>query len=337
VNHPLQPLWNLAAAPMLAQALQQAIALRLFEHLRQPQPAAAVAKTLRLNPETTAIWLDVLWSMGLLHRHASADSYSADYVITTLTAQFFCPSSVQDCSAAWQARADFLNAFSGQWSSLLHHGIPKPDAPQPARWAQAARTHLGQEQQTISAVQLPALLKQLPLLPLHGRFADIGGGPGHVAVALAHYLPGWHGVVVEQAHTAEVAQETINAAGLRTRLTTLTADLNTDDAIGSDYDLIWCSSVLHFVREPAKTVQQLQAALAPEGRLLLAHAEVANDPQQAAAILPFYAGVMLRGGYLPRSGEISNWMHRAGLSDIRTLGNIPWALAPLSVYSGRRV
>jgi len=340
-THPLQALWNLAAAPMQVQALRQAIKRHLFEYLKHPTPATAVAQALELNPQATAIWLDVLWSMGLLHRHAAIGDGTPNYVPSELAMWHLHTDSPQDCSAAWQARAEFLAEFAPQWESLLRDGIQAPDSVQNTalqqRWAQSARTHLGQEQRAVSAEQVILLLNRLPPLPRQGRFADVGGGPGYVAVALAQHLPGWQGVLVEQEHTAAVAQETIHAAGLQGRLSSKACDLNNGEDIGSGYDLIWCSSVLHFLHDPASAVQTLCAALAPGGRLLLAHAERSDDPQQAAQILPFYAGVMLRGGKLPHTGDMARWMQAAGLADIRALGGIPWALAPLWVYMGRRV
>jgi len=337
-SHPLHALWNLAAAPMQVQALQQALKQRLFDQLTQPASAATVARSLKLNAETVAIWLDMLWSMGLLHRHMGLNNAAPEYVATELAAQFFSEFSKQNCAAAWQVRADFLAEFAQQWEPLLREGRQTADAAQNSllqqRWAQAAREHLGQEQRVVSAPAVLSLLDRLPPLPQKGCFADVGGGPGHVAVALAQRLPGWQGVVVEQAHTADVAQETINAAKLGARLSIKECDLNTGMGIGSGYDLIWCSSVLHFLHDPQAAVQNLYAALNPGGRLLLAHAELSDDPAQAALILPFYAGVMLRGGHLPRSGEISGWMQHAGFTNIRALGRIPWALAPIWVHTG---
>jgi len=334
-NHPLQPLWNLAAAPMQVQALQQAVTLQLFDRLERPMSSAIVAQTLTLQPDSTAIWLDLLWSMGLLHRHADLENQAPEYAATDIAMRYFRHTSPQCCAPAWQARADFLADFSTQWETLLRQGISTPEKPQPERWAQAARSHLGLEQRAVSAAQIAPLLDRLPSLPAQGRFADVGGGPGHVAIALAQHLPHWQGVVLEQGETTAVAQENIHAAGLHARLSAQSCNINHDN-MGSGYDLIWCSSVLHFVQQPAAVVQRLHDALAPDGRLLLAHAELANEPSQAAQTLPFYAGVMLRGGTLPHARDVPRWMQAAGLSDIRALGSIPWALAPLSVHTGRR-
>jgi len=339
-HHPMQPFWNLAAAPMQTEALRQAVRLRLFEHLAQPADAAAIAQRLSLHPATTAIWLDVLWSMGLLHRHAfEQDEGAAEYVVSDVAARFFSGTSPHNCAPSWQFRAEFLAGFAEQWERLLRDGILPPDAEHSAlqtqRWAQAAREHLGQEQRVVSAAELVALLRRLPPLLESGRFADVGGGPGHVAIALAQHLPGWRGVVLEQADTAAVAAQTIHAAGLSARLSARACDLNTD-AMDGGYDLIWCSSVLHFLRDPQAAVRTMGAALNPGGLALLAHAELSDDPQQAAEVMPFYAGVMLRGGRLPHAGKVARWMCCAGLADVRALGRIAFPLAPLWVYAGRR-
>mgnify|MGYP000106044306 CR=1 FL=1 len=45
-THPLQPLWQLAAAPVLSGALEQALALQLFPLLSTPASAATVAEAL---------------------------------------------------------------------------------------------------------------------------------------------------------------------------------------------------------------------------------------------------------------------------------------------------
>jgi len=127
-----------------------------------------------------------------------------------------------------------------------------------------------------------------------------------------------------------------SAREMLARLSTLPCDVNQGD-IGSGYDLVWCSSVLHFVHNPQAVVQKMHSALNAGGRLLLAHAELWDDPQQAAQVLPFYAGVVLRGGALPRQDDITHWMQAAGFADIRALGRMAWALAPLWVHSGRRI
>ena len=90
------------------------------------------------------------------------------------------------------------------------------------------------------------------------------------------------------------------------------------------------------MREPQALLQRIYAALKPGGRVLLAHAELPEQPELAAQVLPYFAGVVLRGHYLPRAGEVPRLMAQAGLSGITDLGTVAVALAPVRLYLGER-
>lgn len=334
--HDLQPFWTLAAVPMQTRALEQALTLGLFERLRQPASAAAVAAQLQLDPTATIVWLDLLWSMELLSRQCALDAPSTPrYSAAPLALRHFVSSSAQNCAQAWLYRAQFLERFAGQWETLLRQGFDPQGAAAPqGSWAQAARVQIGQEQRVVTVPAVLGLIETLAL-PSTGRLLDLGGGPGHVGIALARRLPGWQGVLCDQPETAEVAQENILAAGLSGRLQALGCDLNTD-AIGRGYDLIWCSAVLHFMRDPQALVHKACAALNPGGLLLLAHAEQVDDPAVAARVLPFYGTLAVRGNPLPRPGGIARMMAEAGCVDIQSLGRVDFPMAPVWVHAGRR-
>ncbi|MFV0456502.1 MAG: methyltransferase [Pseudomonas sp.] len=336
-SHSLQPFWNIAAAPIQTQALEQALALGLFEHLKQAASAEAVAERLQLNPAATAVWLDLLWSMALLTRHGFAESPEPPHYRTSPQAlRYFSEGSTDNCAQAWLYRARFLSRFAAQWRMLLRHGFdPQGEAAPKGNWAQAAREQISQEQRVVTVPAVLRLLSLLPPLPSVGRLLDLGGGPGHVGIALARCLTEWHGVLCDQAETAAVAQENVVAAGLSDRLQALGCDLNTD-GIGSGYDLIWCSAVLHFLRDPQAAVRKAADALNPGGLLLMAHAEHTDEPDVVARVLPFYGTVALRGNLLPRPGEIPRMMADAGLVGIQSLGRVEFPMAPVWLHLGRR-
>lgn len=336
-SHPLQPFWNIAAAPIQTQALEQALVLGLFDRLRQPADAGTVAQDLKLDLTATSLWLDLLWSLELLSRQLPVDvSDQPRYVTSPLALRHFVDDAGEHCSQGWLYRARFLARFAGQWQTLLRYGFdPKGQAAPQGSWAQAAREQIGQEQRAVTVPAVLRLIDTLPPLPEAGCLLDLGGGPGHVGIALAQRLPGWRGVLCDQTEAAEVAQENIQAAGLAGRLQALGCDLNTDD-IGNGYDLIWCSAVLHFLRDPEALVRKATEALNPGGLLLLAHAEQVDDPAMAARVLPFYGTVALRGNLLPQPGEIAQMMAKAGLTEIQSLGHVDFPMAPVCLHMGRR-
>lgn len=336
-RHPLQPYWNAAAAPLQAQALGQAIEYGLFDALaREPASAAEVAQRLALEPRATALWLDLLWTMALLQRHVGLAAQAPRYLAAPVALQFFAAQASQPCAQAWRYRAELLGAMAANWPDLLREGV-RPQGPAAPRgsWAQAARIQIGQEQTAVTVPAVLRLLAGLPALPRQGRFLDLGGGPGHVAIALAQALPQWQGEVWDEPETAAVAQENIVRAGLQARLSARGCDLNRD-LPGSGYGLIWCSAVLHFLADPQAALTAMARALAPGGRLLLAHAEMPDDPALAALVLPFYGALRLRGHYLPQAGDLAQGMRQAGLQAVECLGRCDFPMAPVWIYMGQR-
>lgn len=337
-EHPLQPFWTMAATPLQVQALEQAVAHDLFGTLTRPLPAATVAQQLGLHPVATGVWLDLLWSMQLLVRHAPvASSAAPEYVASPLAQRFFVKTSPEYCAQAWLYRAGFLARFAGQWATLLQAGVEgqSNEAAPTGSWAQAARAQIGQEQQAVTVPAVLRLLGTLPPLPAQGRLLDLGGGPGHVGIALAQQLPDWQGVVCDQPETADVARTNIQQAGLSDRMEARGCDLNSD-SIGKGYDLIWCSSVLHFLHDPQDAICTMLDALNPGGLLVLAHAELPDDAAQAARVMPFYGSLVLRGHYLPHAGAIARMLDAAGFTDIRSLDTIDFPMAPVWVHMGRK-
>ncbi len=335
--HALQPFWNIAAAPIQAQAVDQAIEHRLFALLHKPKTADDLARTLGLNPVGTAIWLDLLWGLDLLVRSVPpAQPSEAQYTTSPVASRFFMEGSAENCAQAWMYRARFLARFAGTWGKLLHHeSDPQTEAAPKGSWAQAARGQIGQEQRAVTVPAVLNLLDRLPALPATGRLLDLGGGPGHVGIALAQRLPGWQAVLCDQPETAQVAQENIEQAGLSARAQALGCDLDVD-AIGHGYDLIWCSSVLHFLNDPQRAVRKMFDALNPGGLLLLAHAECTNDKSLSARVMPFYSSLVVRGHLLPRTGELARMMAHAGFAEICALGHIDFPMAPVWVHRGRK-
>ncbi|SNS91418.1 MULTISPECIES: methyltransferase [unclassified Azospirillum] len=334
--HPLQPFWNIAAAPLQAQALEQALSLGLFDILQDAATAGHVARQCQLDPTATGLWLDLLWSMELLTRYHLADAPETPHYRTApLALRYFHTASEENCAQAWLYRARFLARFAGQWETLLNQGFDlHGEAAPKGSWAQAAREQIGQEQRAVTVPAVLRLLEMLPALPQTGRLLDLGAGPGHVGIALAQRLTGWQGVLCDQPETAMVAQENIDKAGLADRLQALGCDLNTHMP-GGGYDLIWCSAVLHFLRDPQEAVRKAANALNAGGLLVLAHAEQTDDPGVAARVLPFYGTVALRGNPLPRPGAVAAMMEAAGLHEIQSLGRIDFPMAPVWLHVGR--
>ena len=116
---------------------------------------------------------------------------------------------------------------------------------------------------------------------------------------------------------------------------TLGGNLATD-GIGSGYDLVWCSSVLHFVPDAAAVVAKVFDALAPGGVFVCAHAEVDDTPEAALRTLPYYLPMRLLGRSVTRRGELQALLAQAGFERIERIESREFPMAPLAVLIARK-
>ncbi|WP_082416147.1 MULTISPECIES: class I SAM-dependent methyltransferase [Pseudomonas] len=334
-THPLQACWDLQLGGLAADALQLALAHGLFDHLQQYLAPAQVAQALDWQAESADYFLELLWSLDLLERHAQRP---ARYRNSPLADRHLRSDAAQYCGDALMFRHRVLRETGAQLDGYLRTGMPR-QAPSTAQldqgWANAARLQIAQEQRAVTCDSACALLASLPEYPRLQRLLDLGGGPGLVAIALARQLPALSGVVLEYPETAQVAADNIAAAGLGARLSARGADLNSDD-IGSGYDLIWCSSVLHFVDDLPATLQRLHAALAPGGLLVCCQAEVPQARQVAAQVLPYYLHMRLQGRHVLAEGELAQLLRDSGWRGVEQVDGVRYPLTPVTAVIARK-
>jgi SAM-dependent methyltransferase len=103
-------------------------------------------------------------------------------------------------------------------------------------------------------------------LSAHRRMLDLGGGPATAAIVFARANPALHCVVFDLPGPLAIAREQIEAAGLAERIATLAGDYFSDD-IGSGYDLIYVSNIIHSMDadETRRLIAKCRRALAPGG------------------------------------------------------------------------
>nr|WP_314624873.1 class I SAM-dependent methyltransferase [uncultured Janthinobacterium sp.] len=344
-SHALQPYWDLAVAPVQADALAAALELGIFEVLATPHTPAQLAATLSLHAPHTALLLELLWSMHVLERDAAdagaqADAQAQRYRCTAAALQYFCRASAAFCGDAWLYRLHALRHFATQLTNLVREGgkAAPYSAANGVNWAAAAQQQIGQEQRAVTMrAALSVMQRVAPFAagdtPL--RLLDLGGGPGWVAIALAQAHAGLRGWVFDWPETVAVAAANLAHAQLSERLETLGGDLDSDD-IGGDYDLIWCSSVLHFVPDMAAALRKIHAALKPGGVFVCVQAEIAPAPDDAARVLPYYLPMRMLGRTVTRQGELAQLLRTAGWQQVEQYGASDFPMAPVQVLMARK-
>lgn len=337
--HALQPYWDMALASVQADALRIALEMDLFRLLSKPLPASAVARQRSLHQDNTEYLLELLWSMQLLERQHSLDASGQwRYHASNIAMQYLNSDSVSYCGDAWRFRLRSLRQFGGQMDELLRSSQPGREISESSTasaWQVAARVQICQEQRTATVDAAMEVVQRLPEFASARRLLDLGGGPGWVAIALARANTGLSGVVYDLPQAAAVARENIEREGLDQRLKADGGDLNRDD-FGNGYDLIWCSSVLHFVPDLMATLRRILTALRPGGVLVCAHAELPDTSSAAREVMPYYLSLRMRGRVVTRDGELYQALRSVGFSSLESHSRVPFPMAPVTALVGRR-
>ncbi|WP_350316897.1 methyltransferase domain-containing protein [Pectobacterium aroidearum] len=325
--NPLETLWQLAASSVKADALHLALEQQIFDQLEEASTPEQLAATLGWQPEKTGFLLELLWSMQLLTRHH--DGYRTDPACATV----LCRSSSRFLGDAWRFRLTSLRQFGQGLGGGMHQPLPTQltELPRDAAWANAAEQQIAQEQRAVTADRAEQLLSSLPDFPQIRHVLDLGGGPGWVAITLALRHAQISGTVYDLPQTAAVAQRNIDAAGLSARLSAQSGTLPREK-----YDLIWSSSFLHFVEDIPAMLKTLRDTLAPEGTLVLAQAEIADEADEAVPVLPFYLPMQMSGRHVTREGQLAQWLLAAGFTSVETRRHQAFPMAPLNVLIARK-
>lgn len=332
----LQPYWDLALANINADALRVAIEWDLFRYLDKPTEAAAIAARLGLDPANTGYMLDILWSMGLLFRESGEP---ARYVTQAVARSYFCSDAAQYVGDAFLFRLRGLRHFGSRLAEQVRSGVTGSQAEGThttrENWAKAAGLQIAQEQRAVTVDAVMALMKRIPEFHRGGRLLDLGGGPGLIAIAMLQACPAFSGEVFDFPETIKVAQHNIHRAGLGERLRVRSGDLAVDP-IGENFDLIWCSCVLHFVPAINDALAKIWAALKPGGVFVSAHAEVPSTAAEAGKVLAYYLSMQMKRNHVTRKGELSLALATAGFSRIEQYDDIAFPVAPVSVLVARK-
>lgn len=337
-SHALQPCWDMQLAGLSADALHVALELGVFAHLKDYIAPEQLALNSGLNPNNTALLLELLWSIAILERRDIAEG-KMQYRLPSNLKPYLHASSPLNCADALLFRHQTLRHAGAQLAAQMRQEATHSAAINPITmqlgWAQAAKVQIAQEQRAVTVDAAKVILGQQPEFKLMRTMLDLGGGPGLVAIALSHLQPTLSGVVFEYPAVAEVAQENIERAGLSSRLHARSGDLVTDD-FGDGYDLIWCSSVLHFVPDIPAMLSKLHAALTPTGMLICCHAEISDDLQHARPLLPYYLNMRMQGRHVLPAGQLASRLRQAGFASVAQIDQVRFPVTPVTVLIARR-
>ena len=154
------------------------------------------------------------------------------------------------------------------------------------------------------------------------RLLDLAGGPGTYAIHFCRQNPELSAVIFDLPTTRPFAEQMVADHGLSDRIDFVGGDL-VADPIGSGYDVVWLSHLLHSegTASCAAIVAKAAEALG-EGGLLLVQEFILDDSRTAPLHPALFSLNMLIGtpqGKAYSHGDLVAMMRQAGLEDVQRL------------------
>jgi len=285
-----------------ARVLLTANNYRIFDHLQKPLSAQTISGKINANLRATEILLDALTGIGLLkkrHNHYRNARIASLFLVSK--------------SPSYQG--DIISHTDNLWKNwsgldeVIKTGKPY----------RTARNHkafvLGMH--NIASLKVKAFIKMIGLKGVKTAL-DLGGGPGTYATEMSK--KGVRVTLFDSPETIEVAQEIIKKERCKP-IRFMQGDFLTDD-IGSGYDLILISQVLHAysVKDNRCILRKCKKALNDGGgRIVIQEFPISNDriyPLQSA-LFSVNMLVNTEGGRCYSPKEIRGWLNDIGLKGIK--------------------
>lgn len=289
---------------------------RIFDHLKTPKTAVEIAQTIGTDPRATEILLDAVTSVGLLKK--SGGKYR-----NMETAKKFL---VKD-SPLYQG--DMLRHADSLWKSwsgldeVVKTGLPNRSGSRDLdSFIRAMHNNaVFRAKDVISAIDLKHVTRAL----------DLGGGPGTYSMELARRR-----IIVslfDLPETLEIAKQVVGKQKEK-NIHFISGDFHTDD-IGTGYDLVFISQILHSlsIEDSLALIEKSANALNPKGLIAIHEFLLQKDRAHPVPGALFSVNMLVNteAGRSYTTDEMKDWLLQKGFKNVKIK-----ALGDTVVVTGRK-
>jgi cyclopropane fatty-acyl-phospholipid synthase-like methyltransferase len=309
-----QELMHLVRGFRPAKIIMVAKDMEMFNHLEEWRTAEEIAPQVEAHPRAVGILLNALAALGLLVKEGerfrnrelasrylvrSKDDYRGA-IVRHMHHTWWGWSELED--TVKRGHADM--AKSERWLDRVE--APEEEWVRDFIWGMHA----------IARDLAPQVATLVDLTGVE-RLLDLGGGPATYAISFAQAHPALKATVFDLPLPIDIARENIRRHGLSDRIDTRAGNFLQED-IGSDYDFIWVSHILHSHTEEQcrLIINKSVAALNPGGQVVIQDFFLNDDriSPVEAALFSVHMLAVTPGGRAYTHREVSAMMEAAGLT-----------------------
>jgi ubiquinone/menaquinone biosynthesis C-methylase UbiE len=289
--------------------LMAAIEHKVFSNLTAPLPSDQLAMQIQTDPFLTEKLLDALTTMGFVEKkngHYCNTPFSNMYLVKGRELY-------QGNVYKFMDRME-RNGYT-QFSKMLRTGeIPSRKMP----FGKQSVKIGAQWVKTGGVQQMTEFLQTLPCFQEARTLLDLCGGSGMFGMAFASLNPNFKVTLFDTPAVAAAAQEFISRYNMQDKVAVMGGDM-TKDPIGDEYDIIFVSDGLYFIKQNLTAIlQKLRNALSENGTLICRHMEIKADETGPLANVLHNLGSVLMGfgDFMFLENVIPNALQEAGFSKI---------------------
>lgn len=294
----LRRLWN---GFWQSRVLLTANNLGVFDYLKSRKTASEIAKALKLDKRATEILLDALTGLGLLKKSSNRykNSSISDKFLTK-DSPYYQGDIIKHADVLW-------NNWSGL-DDIIKTGKPNRKAHDHDAFIKGMHN--------IASLKAKDVVKAIDLNGVK-KAIDLGGGPGTYSIEMAK--KGISVVIFDMPDTIRIAREIIRKTKIR-NIEFIEGDF-ISDSIGSGYDLVFISQVLHAYseKECLGIIRKSRSALNKGGRIVIQEFYISKDRTNPLQSALFSVNMLVNtnGGRCYAPFEIKKWLLRAGFKGIK--------------------
>jgi len=304
-------LLKLSGAYWSSCALHAGVKLDLFSQLTEkPLSTAEIARLTASDQRGMGMLLDALTSLELIRK--DADGYCA----TPFSAEFLSKKSEKYLGYIIRHHQHLMTGWS-QLDQVVKNGVPLGISSSGTNDETIRECFLmGMHNMASQAAPLVA-----PAIDLRGRrrLLDLGGGPGTYAINFCKHNPELQAVVYDLPTTRTFAERNVERFGLSDRISFVPGNI-TQDHIGSGFDVVWISQLLHSEGpQSAEAILKKAARALVPGGLMVVQEFILDDTRSAPPFPALFSLNMLINTVAGQSysqAELAGMLTGAGAKNI---------------------
>ncbi len=292
----LRRIWSLY---WQSRVLLTANNLGVFEHLRREKSASELSRILKTDKRATEILLDAISGIGLIRK--SKNKYK-----NTATANLFLTKESPYYQGDILRHADNLWKRWSRLDEIVKTGRPDHSAHDHESFIKGMHNIASlKAKDVIDAIKMEGVRRAL----------DLGGGPGTYSLEMAKR--GASVVLFDMPETIKIARKILKG---QKKIEFMEGDF-ISDSIGTGYDLVFISQVLHAYSEKdcLKTIKKAWKSLNKGGRIVIQEFYINEDRTTPFQSALFSVNMLVNtaAGRCYAPSDIKRWLLNAGFNGIK--------------------